>query len=190
MSDYAVLLNSRTKYAVIYNGTEDFFSTKKRDEGILDYNEELSQVIKELLLDTGRYYLANNTHSDLESRYVLRKWSVSPLSYEPNSKTLFLYALGLIQEFYYRIHKSPLLDLPYYQENFRGEWVPGTTFVPGTLRDAVNGLMEEECPSLGPNVTFIRNYYASAGDVVLQSLHNNLAKQALEKMNKGSCSIQ
>lgn len=189
MSDYVDKLWDRERYACLYNGTESFFATKKTRDGILHYNEEMSIVVSKLMLETDRYSMSNDPTSPAELRYMLRKWTEAPLLYQEGSKTLFSYALGLVEEFYHRVYGSHLRDLDYYQVAYREEWVPDTTYVPGQLRDALTGLMERECRTLGPNVTFIRNYYIIASEPLLQALHNKIAKDCIER-SKASCTIQ
>lgn len=166
------------------------------DSPDLEYNEEFAQLTKKCLIDNDSYSSENDCLSPYSLRYVLRKWiSGSWKKYQSNNEALLSYAVKLIQEIYKRQYAArhiTLHDLEYYQTAFKQEWVPNTDYIPGELREAIETCLVdvgEETLGLGENITFFRNYYASASDHVLRKLHNRIAEACVKRDEITKCSI-
>lgn len=193
MRTFEKLAGERIYERLIFSSGDDFFTTKEvsqSDRYDFCYSRESSRICKASLIDADDYGSENDPFHPHALRYVLSKWATgSWKTYKEEAKKLVHYSAKLIEELFRKRHRGGTLGmLEYYQDNVFTEWVPGTDFIPDDLREAVEETLQESSNGAGlANGSFIRNFYPTASEVILQHLHNKLSKRAVEK--KDSCTL-
>lgn len=193
-------LKDEVEMVYTFTDDSDFFSIAPARGRTPDfrYNEEYAMLTKKCLIDDDSYAASNNAWTPYALRYCISKWIEGCWStYVEKNQGLLSYAVRLAETIYARASNDgvkTLRDLPYYETDFKQEWVPNTDYVPAELREAIDVtlacLAPETSLGLGENVAFFRKYYAVASQSLLCKLHNKIAEACVKRdEEKSKCVV-